>query len=51
MLTGSFASSYYGAPRGTRASDLDRAYLEHWIERLGLVAQWDAAQNSAALKA
>jgi len=31
-----------------RAADLDRAYLERWIGRLGLEAQWDAARRAAA---
>ncbi|HEX6909576.1 MAG TPA: hypothetical protein VF142_04260 [Longimicrobium sp.] len=34
-----------------RASDLDRIYLEHWIERLGLEAQWEAARKAAELSA
>lgn len=31
-----------------RAADLDREYLERWIEHLGLQAQWEAAQRAAA---
>lgn len=34
-----------------RASDLDWTYLEHWIERLGLEVQWQAARKAAELNA
>ena len=31
----------------TQAADLDTAYVETWVARLGLDAQWDAARSAA----
>jgi hypothetical protein len=33
----------------TRSKNLDRAYLEKWVEQLGLQAQWRAAHRAAEL--
>ena len=34
-----------------RASDLDRAYLHHWVRQLDLQEQWEAACRAAAVAA
>lgn len=33
----------------TRSATLDRAYLERWVERLGLEEQWEAACRAAGI--
>lgn len=61
MLTGSFASAYYGSPRSTQDIDLVIAaaaaqsgiFIEslpgnqYWIEQLELTTEWEEARRRA----
>jgi hypothetical protein len=61
MLTGSFASAYYGTPRSTQdvgqiedaaailrvRQTLDRSYIERWVSQLRLEDAWLIAQTRA----
>jgi hypothetical protein len=57
MLAGSLASTYHGDPRTTngdvvgileaREGALDLAYVQRWIDELGLALLWDRARREA----
>ena len=40
LITGSMATIAYGEPRFT--NDIDRAYIERWVQRLGLAREWSS---------
>jgi hypothetical protein len=46
MVTGGVGTVLYGAPLMSRISPdaLDRGELERWVARLGLSAEWAAAE-------
>lgn len=60
MLTGSFASAFYGTPRSTQDIDVaailrirretfDRAYVESWAKELRLEEEWQKAESAAQI--